>query len=62
MGCEFYDSTTPEEMGELADHCGILIVADDTSALLRSGITEFLVVGGEEGTNPIDHLQQVFSV
>jgi hypothetical protein len=29
MGREFYASTTPEEMVELAEHCGILIVADD---------------------------------
>ena len=45
-----------------SEHCGILIDADDFCALLRSGSTEFWVVGGEEGANPIAHLQHVFSV
>ena len=49
-------------MVALAEHCGILIDADDFRALLRSGSTEFWVVGGEVGANPIAHLQQVFSV
>ena len=62
LGREFYASTTPEEMVVLAEHCGILIDADDFRALLRSGSTEFWVVGGEEGANPITHLKQVFSV
>ena len=62
LGREFYASTTPEEMVDLAEHCGILIDADDFRALLRSGSTEFWVVGGEEGANPIANLQQVFSV
>ena len=59
---EFYASTTPEEMVVLAEHCGILINADDFRALLRSGSTEHWEVRGEDGTNPIVHLQQVFSV
>ena len=62
LGREFYAATTPEEMVVLAEHCGILIGADDFRALLRSGSTEFWVVGGEVGANPIAHLQQVFSV
>jgi hypothetical protein len=62
LGREFYAATTPEEIVELAEHCGILIGADDFRALLRSGSTEFWVVGGEEGANPIAHLQQVFGV
>ena len=49
-------------MVALAEHCGILIDADDFRALLRSGSTEFWVVGGDVGANPIAHLQQVFSV
>ena len=59
---EFYDANTPEEMVNLAVETGILIDADDFRALLRSGSTEFWVVGGEVGANPIAHLQQVFSV
>ena len=62
LGREFYASTTPEEMVDLAEHCGILIDADDFRALLRSGSTEFWLVRGEESANPIAHLQQVFSV
>ena len=62
LGREFYAASTPEEMVALAEHCGILIDADDFRALLRSGSTEFWVVGGDEGANPIAHLQQVFSV
>ncbi|MCT0216745.1 Nif11-like leader peptide family natural product precursor [Synechococcus sp. CS-1330] len=60
LGREFYASTTPEEMLELAEHCDILIDADDFRALLGGGSTEFWVVGGEEGANPIVHLQHVF--
>ena len=62
LGREFYASTTPEEMVVLAEHCGILIDADDFRALLRSGSTEFWVVGGDETSNPVAHLQRVFSV
>ena len=59
---EFYAASTPDEMVTLAVDGGILIDADDFRALLRSGSTEFWVVGGDEGANPIAHLQQVFSV
>jgi hypothetical protein len=59
---EFYAATTPTEMVQLARESGILIDADDFRALLRSGSTEFWFVGGDESTNPIAHLQQVFSV
>ena len=59
---EFYAASTPDEMVTLAVDGGILIGADDFRALLRSGSTEFWVVGGEEGANPIAHLQKVFSV
>ena len=59
---EFYAASTPDEMVTLAVDGGILIDADDIYALLRSGINGFWVVGGEEGANPIAHLQQVFSV
>lgn len=62
LGREFYAATTPEEMVELAEHCGILIDADDFRALLRSGSTEHWEVRGEDGTNPIVRLQKVFSV
>jgi hypothetical protein len=62
LGREFYAASTPEEMVDLAEHCGILIDADDFRALLRSGSTEFWVVGGDESSNPIAHLQRVFSV
>jgi len=47
-------------MVELAEYCGILIDADDFRALLRSGSTEFSVVGGEENINPVVHLLKVF--
>jgi hypothetical protein len=59
---EFYSATTPEEMVSLAVNCGILIDADDFRALLRSGSTERWLVRGEDGTNPIVHLQRIFSV
>ena len=59
---EFYAATTPQEMVALAVNGGILIVADDFRALLRSGSTEFWLVQGEENNNPIAHLQKVFSV
>ena len=51
MGREFYASSTPDEMVALAEHCVILIYADDFRALLRSGSTEFWVVGGEDVMN-----------
>ena len=59
---EFYAATTPEEMLALAVESGILIDADDFRALLRSGTTEQWVVRGEDSSNPIIHLQRVFSV
>ena len=59
---EFYAASTPDEMVTLAVDGGILIDAEDFRALLRSGSTEFWVVGGEEGANPIAYLQQVFGV
>jgi hypothetical protein len=59
---EFYAATTPEQLVDLAVNSGILIDADDFRALLRSGSTEFWFVGGDESTNPIAHLQRVFSV
>ena len=59
---EFYAASTPDEMVTLAVDGGILIDAEDFRALLRSGSTEFWVVGGEVGANPIAHLQQVFGV
>lgn len=62
LGREFYAATTPEEMVVLAEHCGILIDADDFRALLRSGSTEHWEVRGEANTNPVVHLQRVFSV
>lgn len=62
LGREFYAATTPEEMVDLAEHCGILIDADDFLALLRSGSTEHWEVRGEDGTNPIVHLLKVFGV
>ena len=58
----FYASTTPEQMVALAEDRGILIGADDFRALLRSGSTEQWLVRGEDGTNPIIHLQKVFGV
>jgi hypothetical protein len=62
LGREFYAATTPEEMVDLAEHCGILIDADDFAALLRSGSTEHWEVRGDDSTNPVVHLQRVFSV
>lgn len=62
LGREFYAATTPEEMVVLAEHCGILIDADDFRALLRSGSTEHWEVRGDDGTNPIVHLQRVFCI
>ena len=62
LGREFYAASTPEEMVDLAEHCGILIDADDFRALLRSGSAEYWEVRGEDGTNPIVHLQRVFRV
>ena len=62
LGREFYAATTPEEMVVLAEHCGILIDADDFRALLRSGSTEQWFVRGEDSTNPIIHLQRVFRI
>lgn len=59
---EFYGATTPAEMVALAEHCGILIDADDFLALLRSGSTEYWEVRGEDGSNPIVHLLRVFGV
>ncbi|WP_411868204.1 hypothetical protein [Vulcanococcus limneticus] len=59
---KFYGATTPEELVALAVESGILIEADDFRALLRSGSTEQWFVRGEDGTNPITHLQQVFRV
>ena len=57
---EFYASTTPEEMVELAERCGISIDAGDFRALLGGGSTEFWVVGGADSANPVVHLQHVF--
>ena len=62
LGREFYAATTPEEMVVLAEHCGILIGADDFRALLRSGSTEFWVVGGEDRTNSSVNLQKILNV
>ena len=62
LGREFYAATTPEEMVVLAEHCGILIDADDFRALLRSGSTEHWEVRGDDGINPIVHLQRVFCI
>ena len=62
LGREFYAATTPEEMVVLAEHCGVLIDADDICSVLRSGITGFWFFGGKEGPNPIVHLQHVFGV
>ena len=59
---EFYGATTPDEMVALAVAIGILIDADDFCALLRSGSTEQWFVRGEDSTNPIIHLQQVFRI
>ena len=62
LGREFYAATTPEEMVVLAEHCGVLIDADDICSVLRSGITGFWFFGGKEGPNPMVHLQQIFGV
>jgi hypothetical protein len=59
---EFYAATTPEEMVALAVDTGILIDAEDFRALLRSGSTEFWLIQGDDQSNPIAHLQQVFSI
>lgn len=59
---EFYAATTPDQMVELAVESGILIEADDFRALLRSGSTEQWLVRGEDGSNPIIHLQKVFQI
>ena len=59
---EFFAATTPEQLVELAVNSGILIDADDFRALLRSGSTQFWEVSGDASSNPIAHLQQVFSV
>ena len=58
----FYAADTPQEMVDLAVESGILIDADDFRALLRSGSTEFWLVRGGDGINPIVHLQRVFSL
>lgn len=58
----FYAATTPEEMVALAVDSGILIEADDFRALLRSGDTERWILRGDDDTNPITHLQKVFSI
>jgi hypothetical protein len=58
----FYAATTSEEMVALAEESGIFIGADDFRALLTSGTTEFWEVRGDDSSNPIAHLQKVFSV
>jgi len=58
---KFYASATPEEMVDLAVEIGILIDAEDFRALLRSGSTEFWLLRGSEGSNPILRLVRVFS-
>ena len=58
----FYAATTPGEMVTLAVESGILIDEEDFRALLRSGSTEFWLVRGGDGNNPIAHLQKVFRV
>ena len=62
LGREFYASTTPEEMVVLAEHCGILIDADDFRALLRSGSTERWLVRGEDRTNSSVNPQKILNV
>ena len=59
---DFYAANTPAEIVALAVDAGILIDADDFRALLRSGSTEHWEVRGEDGDNPIVHLQRVFRV
>ena len=58
----FYAATTPAEMVTLAVESGILIEADDFRALLRGGSTEFWLVRGNDGDNPIAHLRTVFGL
>ena len=57
---DFYAANTPEEMVKLAVETGILIDADDFSALLTSGDTEFWTVRGDDQNNPIVHLKRIF--
>ena len=59
---DFYAVSTPDAMVALVRESGIPIDADDFRALLRSGSKEFWLVRGDEGDNPITHLQKVFSV
>ena len=59
---QFYSATTPDEMVDLAVGTGILICAEDFRALLRSGSTECWVLRGDDTSNPIAHLQKVFSI
>ena len=59
---DFYAVSTPDAMVALVRESGILIDSDDFRALLRSGSTEFWVVGGEEGAHAVSRLQLVFSV
>jgi len=58
---DFYGATTPEEMVSMAVNQGILIGADDFRALLRSGSTQYWIACGDP-SNPIRHLQKIFSV
>lgn len=58
----FFGATTPAQMVTLAVESGILIDEEDFRALLRSGSTEFWLVRGCAGNNPIAHLQRVFRV
>ena len=62
LGRRFYGITTPDEMVALAVQTGILIEADDFRALLRSGSTEFWLLGGVDNHHPIAHLRSVFGV
>ena len=57
---KFYGATTPEEIVSLAVNQGILIGADDFRALLRSGSTQYWIACGDP-SNPIRHLQKIFS-
>jgi len=59
---DFYAANTPEALVALAVNSGILIDAEDFRALLRSGSTERWIVRGDDQSNPIAHLQQVFRV
>jgi hypothetical protein len=58
---KFYGATTPEEIVSLAVNQGILIGADDFRALLRSGSTQYWIACGDP-SNPIKHLQKIFSI